>query len=116
MRGSPVVLTPEQAVLIASTIEDSAVRHGIRLVICAVMSTHVHAYTENETRGGSDQLRLFKGATSRELTRHYGPPSGRWWTKSGSAKPKFDQAERRRALAYVLGHEALAWSGVRAPG
>lgn len=116
MRGGAIVLNTEQAALIAVTIEGSALRHGIRLLICAVMSTHVHALTENETRGGPDQLRLFKGSTSRELTRRYGSPSGRWWTKSGSAKPKFDQTERRKALEYVLRHDALAWSGIRARG
>jgi REP element-mobilizing transposase RayT len=114
MKGSTVTLTPEQAALVARVIEESAERHAIRLMIGAVMHTHVHVITESKSPGGSEQMRLFKGASSRVLTLTFGEPSGRWWTKSGSVKLKFDDTEKRRALEYVLRHEALAWCGIRA--
>ncbi len=115
MQGDAVMLSLEQAQLVAETIADAARRHDIRLIVCAVMHTHVHVLTENLSRGGPVQLQLFKGSTSRALTLRFGRPSGRWWTKSGSAKPKFEAHAKRLALEYVLRHEALAWGGVCAP-
>jgi len=115
MKGSAVTLTPEYAALVARIIEESAERHAIRLMIGAVMHTHVHVITESKSPGGSEQMRLFKGAFSRALTLAFGEPSGRWWTKSGSVKLKFDNTEKRLALEYVLRHEALAGCGIRAP-
>jgi REP element-mobilizing transposase RayT len=114
MSGDTVVLTAAQATLAAEVFADSAQRHSIRLIVGAVMPTHVHLVT-NCTIPGSDQLRYFKGASSKRLSDSFGRPSGRWWTKSGSTKIKFDKVEQRRAVEYVLQHEPLAWCGERGP-
>tara|TARA_R110000782_G_scaffold19101_4_gene51996 strand:+ start:5732 stop:6091 length:360 start_codon:yes stop_codon:yes gene_type:complete len=116
MKGESVILTREQALCVARAFDESAGRHNIRLLIGAVMNTHVHLVTECDTPVGSEQLRLFKGGSSRELTRIFGSPLGRWWTKSGSVKPKFDDAEKRVAVDYVGKHLAIAWCGEMQPG
>lgn len=100
--GARVVLSDPQARFCHAVFEDSAQRHGLRVVAGAIMRTHVHLVVLSPEAEGARLLNLFKGASARRLTQEFGAPEAiQWWTRSGSRRLLTDRASFEGAVRYV---------------
>jgi REP element-mobilizing transposase RayT len=103
VRGGPVYLTAEHARLLHSQFQETANYRGWLLVGVGIMANHIHLPVG--VAGDPDPevlLRDFKSYGSRSLNRRWGkPPSGTWWTETGSKRKKADEAAMRDAVQYI---------------
>ena len=103
MRGSPVWLTRQQAIVVFEQLRETATHRNWSLIASAVMSNHVHLLV---TVPGDPEpavlLRDFKAYASRALNKRFGkPPSNTWWTRSGSNRICDDDASLMTRLRYI---------------
>lgn len=121
MKGEPVWLNPDQAVVVRDQFIETASHRGWELHAASVMSNHFHLVVTAKTEILTDaMLRDFKAYASRALNRRWSKPtSGTWWTASGSRRRLPDERAIEAAIQYVLNqHKPLAihpLSGGRKP-
>ena len=114
LQGEPILLTLEQALAIADQFRETALHRAWLLVAFAVMATHVHLVVGVEGDPEPETiLRDFKSYASRTLNRRWKrPPSGTWWTESGSKRKLPNEAAILAAKQYVLTQRSplVVWS------
>ena len=102
--GLPVYLTADQAAVALDQFRRTASHRGWFLLAAAVMRNHAHLVVGVPGDPEPDTLlRDFKSYASRALNGRWPrPPSGTWWTQSGSTRKLADAAS---AVEYVLSQE-----------
>lgn len=103
IRKHPVViLDRHMAAIIDEQLRDTAAWRGWKVLILAIMVTHVHVVirVSGDPRP-SQLLKDLKSYASRRLNRHEPRRCGRWWTDSGSARFLEDEIGLVNAIAYV---------------
>jgi REP element-mobilizing transposase RayT len=112
LKGEPILLTQEQAVVVADRLESVADYRNWNLLAGSVMANHVHlVIAADEELPSAKLLQSFKNYASRALSERWErPASGTWWTESGSRRPlRGNRAvetacEYVRSQAFVLAH------------
>ncbi len=101
--GEPVCLTRQQAELIWEQFVETARIRNWTIVTCSIMYNHVHMMTGVEADPNpEDILRDFKKWASIRLSRHFPvPPSGKWWTQSGSKRKIDSENSYIRCYEYI---------------
>lgn len=110
LKGEPIRLTREQAIVIARQLEIVAKHRDWSLLAGSVMANHVHlVVAADEQMPAAKLLQSFKSYASRALNERWErPASATWWTESGSRRPlRGDKAvesacEYVRSQAFVL--------------
>ncbi|MFO0802037.1 MAG: transposase [Gemmataceae bacterium] len=111
MKGEPVWLTADLAIVVRDQFIETAAYRGWELHAASVMSNHFHLVVTAKAEILTDaMLRDFKAYASRALNcRRPKPASGTWWTSSGSRRRLPDDRALDAAIAYVLNqHSPLA--------
>jgi len=101
MTAGAVRLDVAQARAVAEQLRETAAHRGWRLLALAVMANHVHVMVG--VLGDPDPEKLlgdFKAWATRRLNAGWGRRE-RWWTQSGSRRPKRTAESVRRAVEYV---------------
>lgn len=98
-------LTAEQASCVAEALCEAARGAGYDLARAAVMRDHVHVLVGAHPDGKSEVMRKLKSVSAVRLTQRFGRPGGRWWTRSGSEREKWDEGVVAAAEAYVASQE-----------
>ena len=101
--GEPVTLTAEQAEEVWEQFtETAAIRHWT-LITCAIMYNHVHLMVGVPgDPNPEDILRDLKKWASIRLNRKFPtPPSGKWWTQSGSKRKIDSEKSFNRCFEYI---------------
>jgi REP element-mobilizing transposase RayT len=103
LKGDPVFLSAEHAAVLLPQFQETARFRGWLLLAVAIMANHVHVLVGVPgDPDPEDLLRDFKSYGSRALNRRWGkPPSGTWWTESGSRRKKAGEGAVRAAIQYV---------------
>jgi REP element-mobilizing transposase RayT len=104
MKGPPVYLLEEQALVIRDQFLETVQFRGWELHATSIMANHVHAVVEAAGEVPSTKiLGDLKSYASRALNRRWARPiSGTWWTESGSRRPLRDEFARVGAVLYVV--------------
>jgi REP element-mobilizing transposase RayT len=107
MKGDPILLTIEQAEVVAAQIEESSRFRRWNLLAGSVMANHVHAVVGvPEAPMPSKLLQVLKSYASRALNERCArPESGTWWTSSGSTRKLGDDGAIVAAARYVREQE-----------
>jgi REP element-mobilizing transposase RayT len=105
LKSQPVHLTAEQAACAAEALCEAARGAGYDLARAAVMRDHVHVLVGAHPDSKSEVMRKLKGVSAVRLTQRFGRPGGRWWTRSGSEREKWDGGAVAAAEAYVASQE-----------
>ncbi len=102
-RKHPIVfLDSHKASMVERQLFETAEFRGWKILIVAIMATHVHLVLKVSGDPPSSQmLKDLKSYASRRLNQNVPERSGRWWTDSGSARFLADEANVLRAIAYV---------------
>ena len=103
LKGKPIYLILEQAQALLPQFHETAAYRGWLLLAVGVMTNHVHIVVGVPgDPNPSDLLRDFKSYGSRPLNKRWGkPPSGTWWTESGSKRKLAEEANVHAAVKYV---------------
>jgi REP element-mobilizing transposase RayT len=103
MRGEPIRLVLDQAVILLAQFQETARCRSWLLLAVAIMDNHVHIVVG--VPGDPNPKRIlgdFKAYGSRALTRKCGEPSSEtWWTTKGSKRKLKDRAAVVAAGRYV---------------
>jgi REP element-mobilizing transposase RayT len=107
LKGPPIYLTAEQAVVLLAQFQETAAYRQWQLVAVAVMANHIHLVVGVPGDPAPEELlQDFKSYGSRALNRRWGKPvSETWWTESGSKRKLPDEAAVRGAIEYVRNQE-----------
>jgi REP element-mobilizing transposase RayT len=107
MRAAPIRIDREQAEALRAQFLETAAIRGWQLIASAIMANHLHLIVG--VPGDPDPTKIlgdFKSYGSRRLNARWGrPPSGTWWTYSGSKRKLSDQANVLAAIAYLRAQE-----------
>jgi REP element-mobilizing transposase RayT len=103
LKGDPVWLSLPLAEQLAAQFLETAGYRGWSLLAMAIMANHVHLVVGvNHDPDPEVLLRDFKSYGSRCLNKMVGkPPSGTWWTASGSRRKLSDDRAVQGAVRYV---------------
>lgn len=103
MKGEALVLSVEQATVIARTMEGVCRHRRWELLAGSVMSNHVHVVVAaREAIDSTFVLRDLKSYSARAMNERWNrPASGTWWTQSGSRRPLRDETAIGAACEYV---------------
>lgn len=104
MKGSEVVLTPQQRVLVDSTIRRHCEIRNWTLHAVNVRSNHVHAVISAPVPPETVLAQL-KAWCSRKLGEDRVSLRRRWWTEHGSTKWINDEHHLRAAIQYVMDYQ-----------
>jgi len=114
MRGPPVWLTTEHALVLLAQFRETAAYRGWSMIAAAVLSNHAHLVVGVGGDPHPDTLlRDFKSYGSRRLNRSFPlPQSGTWWTQGGSTHKLPDDEAVRAKTAYVeqQANPLIVWS------
>lgn len=125
MKGKPIRLILEQATVVLTQFQETAVYRGWQLLAVAVMANHLHLVTGVVGDPAPERiLHSFKSYASRALNKQWRRPvNGTWWTSSGSKRKLPDDRAVKRAVRYVRNQEysLVVWvaeeiSGGEEPG
>ena len=107
MKGEPVLLTADQARLVAADFRSSAEFRGWPVQALAVMANHVHLVVSAPEEVLTDRLlQVFKSYASRKLNQAYPRPvGGTWWAASGSRRRLPNEQAVLAAVEYVRNQE-----------
>lgn len=118
MKGPPVLLTLDQALLLLEQFKETAYYRRVILLAVAIMANHFHMVVT--PAGDPDPGRLlgdFKSYGSRCLNKAFGRrASGTWWTDRGSKRKLPDEQAIATAINYVLHKQPnplVTWSPER---
>jgi REP element-mobilizing transposase RayT len=105
--GPPVLLIKRQAIELLQQFHETCDHRKWLLAATAIMANHVHVLLgvpgDPEPE---DLLRDLKSWGSRRLNRTFAkPPSGTWWTESGSRRKKSDLPAILNAIDYIADQE-----------
>ncbi|GIK20449.1 MAG: hypothetical protein DYG93_04725 [Leptolyngbya sp. PLA2] len=102
MRGVRVVLDRANARVCADAFGEVERRGDVRVLVGAIMATHVHLVVASTSLEGAALLQRFKGVSSRRLTQRFGKPGApSWWTRHGSRRLLTNAPSVDGALRYV---------------
>jgi REP element-mobilizing transposase RayT len=103
MKCRPIFLNQLQAEVIARQIERTVLFRGWALSAYASMCNHLHVLVGvNGDPEPAEILRDLKSYASRALNSKWPkPPSGRWWTESGSRRKLPNDAAIKSAIQYI---------------
>ncbi len=79
MRGVRVVLERAHARVCADAFGEVERDGGVRILVGAIMATHVHLVVASTSLEGAALLQRFKGVSSRRLTQRFGKPGAPSW-------------------------------------
>jgi REP element-mobilizing transposase RayT len=99
-KRATVLLSPEQALVVAEALVDAAHARGWRIVRGAVMANHVHVLVMDCPDDGQGVRRILKGCSQAKLSDHAGE-NRQWWTAKGSDRYKHDWPAIEAAEEYV---------------
>lgn len=109
MKGEPVLLSREQAAVVARTMEEVCRHRRWELLAGSAMSNHVHvvigALASTETAAILRDLKSYSARALKERWKR--PSSGTWWTQSGSRRPLKDESAVIAASDYVKNQSFL---------
>ncbi|MSR59099.1 MAG: hypothetical protein EXS05_15885 [Planctomycetaceae bacterium] len=103
-KGETVNLTFDQAMCVARSLVDSAVKRQWRILRAAIMANHVHLVVIDCPDDGPGVRRVFKGGSQAVLTDELGI-SRRWWTTGGSDRYLHKDEAIEGAIKYVAEQE-----------
>src|SRR5262249_28466767 len=103
LKGRPIYLAPEQAVVLLRQFQETAAYRGWTLLAAAIMSNHTHLVVAVPADPDpSELLGAFKSYGSRTLNALWGKPPGEtWWTESGSKRKLLGESAVQAAVRYV---------------
>ncbi len=104
MRGPPIQLTLEQALVLLEQFQETARIRGWSIEAAAIMGNHFHLVVgvSGDPKPGKI-LGDFKSWGTRRLSERFGEPlSETWWTERGSKRKLAGETARRQASHYVL--------------
>ncbi len=103
LKCSPILLSREQAAVVLDQFRETAAYRRWQLLAGAVMGNHFHlVVAAGEDVHSTIMLRDFKSYASRALNRTWPkPPSGTWWTESGSRRSLPDDPAVESAVENV---------------
>jgi REP element-mobilizing transposase RayT len=131
LKSSPVHLNAQQAACAATALCEAAEHAGYELLRAAVMADHVHVLVAAHPDGKREMLRRLKNVAAVRLTQQFGRPAprgcpssagnpsakaegsriaaegsrgegGRWWTRLGSLREKWDEGSAAAAMEYIV--------------
>ena len=107
MKGQPVLLNKEQAVVVRDQFLETARFRHWDIGAIAVMANHFHLIvTASESTLTDTLLRDLKSYASRALNLKWSKPlSGRWWTTSASRRRLPDEVAIDNAIQYVMAQQ-----------
>ena len=98
--SEPVRLNHPQRRVVADVIEEHCRFRGWSHLSTACRSNHVHVIISAPQICPRDVLRSLKARVSRRLSEEFSPKK-RWWTKGGSRRLIFTEADLADLLTYV---------------
>ncbi|MCE9567518.1 MAG: transposase [Planctomycetes bacterium] len=112
MRGARILLTLEQAGIVAFQFRETARHRQWEILSLAVMANHIHLVVSAPSSITTAKLiGDFKAYTTRQLNDKFG--KRRWWTERGSGRRLGDESAIQRAVNYVFRqeHPLIVWAG-----
>jgi REP element-mobilizing transposase RayT len=104
MKGAPIHLTAEQAVVLLEQFHETARFRGWELLAVVIMHNHFHIVVG--VKGDPEPAKIlgdFKSWGTRKLTTRFGTPASEtWWTERGSKRKLKDEDALAAAIRYVL--------------
>lgn len=105
--GPPIFLIVEQAEQVLMQFHETSAHRDWLLIATAIMRNHIHV--EVGVPGDPDpevMLRDYKSYASRQLNQSWPrPPSGTWWTESGSKRKLKDESAVLATAKYIRDQE-----------
>lgn len=107
LKGPPILLTSDQAQAVAEQMHETCRYRGWQIVAMAIMANHCHVVLGvSGDPDPSDLMRDLKSYASRALNKAWSnPPSGTWWSESGSKRVLRGSHAILGATAYVRDQE-----------
>jgi REP element-mobilizing transposase RayT len=95
-----VWLTPPQAMIVANSLVEVALKQGWVILRAAIMANHVHVVVIDYPIDGPAVRRILKGKVQTQLSAAIGT-NRRWWTAGGSDRRRSGDQSIRETIRYV---------------